>query len=99
MNKQKDSVRMRLLTGVVALILSACTPKYSIVTPELYTHFLIELQAGKTTLTCGSGCHWSWLQNFNQMMALHNTGQWEPLAVLVMQDSQKPLCNLSRTTF
>jgi hypothetical protein len=69
----------------IALFLIACTPKYGNVTPELRTQFLTELQAGKTTLTCVSSCHWSWLQNFNQMMTLHNAGQWESLAVLVMQ--------------
>jgi hypothetical protein len=76
-----------LFPAVLAVILfaTACTPKYNVVTPELHANFMAELKAGKPNLTCLTSCHWSWLKNFDQMMILANSSQWEPLAILVMQ--------------
>ncbi len=69
----------------IALTISACTPKYSTVTPELRTQLLSDFKAGRTNLSCQLSCDWSWLRNFNPMVLLHNTNQWESLALLVMQ--------------
>lgn len=70
---------------IVVLFLCACTPRYTVVTPELRTQMMADLKAGKPNLTCDLECVFSWTSNFRRMIALHNASQWEALAELVMQ--------------
>jgi len=70
---------------ILVLFLSACSPKYTTMTPELHSQLTSDLKSGKLNLNCQFECDWSWLGNFKEMIALHNASQWEPLAVLVMQ--------------
>lgn len=70
---------------IVILLLCACTPRYTVVTPELHSQMMADLKAGKPNLTCDLECVFSWTSNFRRMITLHNASQWEALAELVMQ--------------
>jgi hypothetical protein len=44
-----------------------------------------ELQAGQPMLDCRADCGLAWANNRQQSAVLDSTGQWQPLALLVMQ--------------
>lgn len=70
---------------IAVLLLSGCVPRHAVVTPELRTQMMADLKAGKPNLTCEIECAFSWMDNFQRMITLHNASQWEALAELVMQ--------------
>jgi hypothetical protein len=83
--------RNRLLSGVILTVvaficISCASPKYATITPELRTQFMNDLKAGKPNLDCDTlACDLSWIYNFNDMISLYNSSQWEKLAELVMK--------------
>ena len=66
-------------------LLQACSPRYSVVTPELRIQMMEDLKNGRTTLNCRFDCSWSWFHNLDRMADLYKTAQWQELAQLVMQ--------------
>lgn len=70
---------------IVVLFLCGCIPRHAVVTPELRTQMMADLKAGKPNLTCEVECVFSWMNDFQRMITLHNASQWEALAELVMQ--------------
>jgi hypothetical protein len=70
------------LGAATSVIASGCTMKNASVPPA---QLMSELQAGQPMLDCRADCGLSWANNRQQAALLDTTGQWQPLALLVMQ--------------
>jgi hypothetical protein len=68
--------------AATATTLSACTMKNASVPPA---QLMSELQAGQPMLDCRADCGLAWANNRQQAAVLAASGQWQPLALLVMQ--------------
>jgi hypothetical protein len=75
-------IRMACIGAAATATLAACTMKNATVPPE---QLLSELQAGQPMLDCRADCSFAWASNRQQAAVLDATGQWQQLALLVMQ--------------
>ena len=72
---------------VVAFFIGAYTPKYAMATANLHAQMMEK--AGRPNLTCQINCRYRWLSNFQKMITLHNSSQWEAPAKLVCRRNIK----------
>lgn len=76
------AVRILLLVAVLG---TACVPLGPVSSPESRARNLGRFRAGEVTLTCGPDCNRQRLMQYNRLVRLHDSGQWEELADLVIQ--------------
>lgn len=70
---------------LVAVLGTACVPLGPVSSPESRARNLERFRAGEVSLTCGPDCNRQRLMQYNRLVRLHDSGQWEELAYLVIQ--------------
>lgn len=76
---------LRKLTQTLLIVsVAACAPLQT-VTPDFRAQTMTTLQAGAISLDCTVACSWNWVTERERLRALDAAGDWESLALKVVQ--------------